>query len=178
MQRMLERYGIELTLDQYYQLVKLAQKESCTLYSLNSANSVKVVEFSGKRIWLIYGCSSQYKNTYIPGRIKTILVCDWSKFPVPDKFARLNVDGTTLANDVREILGRAKEFAFHTIPYITPKQLFTEARFDDLNKCFKTLALKWEKMTPEVRLRLAFKYVFDDYESRYKNLLMDSVILH
>ena len=168
MQRLKDRHGIEISLDEYYNLLNLVQTKSDDLYRLNSSNSVKRVIFKGQEIWLIYGCGSSFRQTHIPARIKTILQESFTSYPVPDKYG-MEIKGERLANDVRSIIAEIKRFRTNVMPYITKKELFVEPDFDYLDKVFKSVSEKLYhgKLTENDLYRGAFKIAFNQYDNMW-----------
>jgi hypothetical protein len=167
MLRLKERHNLEITLDEYYELLKLVQKTGDPLYRLNSSNSVVRVWFKDQLIWLIYASGSDFKNTRIPARIKTILHKNFVGYPVPTRFG-MEISGETLAEDVRKIIEEIKIFSHTIFPKITKKELYTLPEYDHLSKIFKTLSGKFHdgKLDENDLYRGAFKIIFEKYENR------------
>lgn len=70
-QRLKERFNIDLTLDQYYELLKETTKHSSNhIYSINSSSGIYEVSINDVTIWVIYG----NKSNDMPARLKTALI--------------------------------------------------------------------------------------------------------
>lgn len=94
--RMLERFGLEVSTEEYYELVKRAAV-SRKVYSLASSNIIKEIEFKGKLMWVIYAPKIDWQDQIVPARLKTVFP-RFEKYSVPNNLAdKFDTDTFTAA---------------------------------------------------------------------------------
>lgn len=77
--RMKERFNIDLTVEQYYEMLKDVIRNAKTnlVYKLNANSSINETTINGKLVWVIYGRPEKKKfdnETELVARLKTALI--------------------------------------------------------------------------------------------------------
>lgn len=84
--RLKERFGINLTTSEYYELLKKAHKFK-SLYNLSVHTSLREGTIKGKRVWVLYASKDNRRNIDLPARFKTALIPDIGHFIVPKELS-------------------------------------------------------------------------------------------
>ena len=134
--RLKERFNIMASKEDYYELLELAQSEVITLYRINCSNTVKLLTFKEKEMLVIYGRKTGVNRMNLPARIKTVLFPDM-KYTVPDELKKQGIDQENFTKQIADTIEEMNAFAKTIMPTITVRELFTNAKYNDLNPSFK-----------------------------------------
>jgi hypothetical protein len=132
--RILERFDLNISTEEYYELLNLVKSNAKQLYRLNTHNSVKSIEFKGKKMLVVYGCGSE--NRELPSRIKTVLYPD-AEYPVPGELLRQGVARKDFTQQIKDTVNEMVMFAQDIMPNVTPRELYTNPKYDKLHPAFK-----------------------------------------
>lgn len=127
-QRLLERFNITFSTDDYYNLLNRISKGK-PLYKINGGNTLIQVEIEGKIVWVLYGP----KNDLQPSRLKTVLI-PWVAFLTPDNLSHI-YSHKTFTVVVNEIIEEFIKLS-HTVDFNNPND---KKRFFSQNEVPKTM---------------------------------------
>jgi hypothetical protein len=99
-QRLLERYNISITDQEYDELVK-KKPGFKYLYKLNTVTSLCVLEIKGTKVW----CLTSRKNLFSNAALKTVLNPE-CRFPVPKKLSLMGVTSEEFTKHVDDFIKR------------------------------------------------------------------------
>ena len=81
--RFKQRFNIDITVPEYYELLQASMKHHTYLYDLSSATTIWEINYKGKLIWILYATKCREE---LPARIKTVLI-PFSGYPAPNAFS-------------------------------------------------------------------------------------------
>lgn len=134
-QRLQERFNIDLTTEEYYDLVHNIANAKY-IYPLNSANGVYAMTIRGQVVWVIYG-RNQDK---IPSRLKTAMI-PYKGLVVPNRLAH-KYNNISFTTRVGEIMNEVVEIS-KTIDLNDTKSFFVG--YEHIPLIIKSLALNYKK---------------------------------
>lgn len=103
--RMKERFGEEITVEEYYKLLADIQSSGKRIYGISSNAALYEFVFRDKLIWFLYG----YNDDRVPPRIKTVLR-PYDQYVVPNKLGDL-YDHREFTAEIDKFLKESVELA-------------------------------------------------------------------
>lgn len=104
-ERMLERFGINLSIDDYYNLITHSQETHKNVYSLNNCTVIWEITYREKLMWIVY----TGKDKVLPARIKTVLH-PYEQYLTPDVLYKI-YDHQTYTVAIREAIEKMVELS-------------------------------------------------------------------
>lgn len=134
-QRLLERFNIELTTEEYYKLVNTIATAR-HIYQLTASNGVHSMQIKGVEVWVIYGKALDR----IPARLKTALI-PYKGLVVPNRLAH-KYDNVTFTKRVGDLIQHIFEIS-KTIDLNDTKTFFLG--HPELPTPIKSMALSYKR---------------------------------
>lgn len=170
-ERIKERFDLNISTEEYYELLDIAKTKARQLYRLNTQNSVKSIEFKGKEMLVVFGCAGNKRD--LPSRIKTVLYPD-AEYPVPDALIRQGIERKDFTKEIKDVANEIVAFAQDVMPGITPRELYTSPKYTGLHPAFKKMvkhiSLGIKQVHPGTILSAACSIIIQKYD---KDLVED-----
>jgi len=148
-QRMKERFDLDITTEDYYEILRDAQVNHTRVYKINHDNSIWSLTYRGVNLWLLYGAKGRNVGFLeLPARIKTVLR-PFDQYVVPARLSHL-YDHISFTAKINESIEKMREVSV-LLDLNDKKSFFMR---DDIHQNIKVGALRIVMDGPQITTTL------------------------